>query len=60
MSRKFNFVLSAFLVVFGILMIYTGLQEKAKSLNVNTALGIVLVVYGVARYFLHSRFGGPR
>lgn len=58
MSSKFNFVLSALLVVFGILMISRGIAES-KTLNVDTALGIVLIVYGVSRYFLYSRIGRP-
>ena len=56
---KFNFVLSALLVIFGLTMLYTGLHAKTPRMNSNTALGIVLVVYGVTRYFLYSRFGRP-
>lgn len=59
MSRKFNFVLSALIVVFGLLMLYTGIAERAAKMNTNTALGIVLVVYGITRYFLYSRLGRP-
>jgi len=58
-SSKFNFVLSALLVVFGLLMIYRGLAVKTAPMNVDTALGIVLVIYGVSRYFLYSRLGRP-
>lgn len=60
MSSKFSFVLSVLLVVFGLLMIYRGVAEQAHALNVDTALGIILVVYGVSRYFLFSRFGRPK
>ena len=60
MSSKFSFVLSVLLVVFGILMIHRGLAEKSAGMNADTALGIVLVIYGVSRYFLYSRLGRPR
>lgn len=60
MSGKFSFVLSALLVVFGLLMIYRGVAENGHTLNADAALGIVLVVYGVSRYFLYSRFGRPK
>lgn len=59
MSRKFTFVLSALLVVFGLLMLYSGVHERAVKMNANTALGIVLIVYGITRYFLYSRLGRP-
>lgn len=57
---KFNIALSALLFVFGLLMIYRGLVEKATAKNVDVALGIVLVIYGVSRYLLYSRMGRPR
>ncbi len=60
MSSKFSFVLSVLLVGFGLLMLYRGLTEKSGATTMDTALGVVLVVYGVSRYFLYSRMGRPR
>lgn len=60
MSSKLSLVLSVVLVVFGLIMIHRGLAEKTTAINADTALGIVVVVYGVSRYFLYSRLGRPR
>jgi hypothetical protein len=53
-------ILSVLLVLFGLLMTYRGLAEKTAGMNVDLALGIILVVYGISRYFLYSRSGNPR
>ncbi len=60
MSSKFSFLLSVLLVLFGILMMYRGLAQKTGEMNTDTALGVVLIVYGISRYFLYSRLGRPR
>ena len=59
MTSKFNIVVSALLVIFGLVMIRMGLHETTARLNANSGLGIVLVVYGITRYFLYSRFSRP-
>lgn len=60
MGRNLSVVLSVLLVLFGLLMLYTGMHDRAEKANVDTALGVVLIVYGIARYFLFSRMQRPR
>lgn len=59
-KSRFSFLISIILVGFGLVMIYRSLTGKSADVNMDTALGIVLVIYGVSRYFLYSRFGRPR
>lgn len=60
MSSKFSFILSVLLVLFGLFMVYRGLTAGTTAMNLDTAMGTLLVVYGISRYFLYSRLGRPR
>ena len=57
--RTVNLVVSAIMVIFGIIVIVSGRGESGAQASMPLAIGIILVVYGVTRFILYSRSGRP-
>ena len=55
--RRTNQLLSVLMVVVGVVLLWRSTGGGVTT-NMQGALGVVLVVYGVARYVLWSRYRG--
>ena len=55
--RRANQLLSVLIVVIGVVLLWNAAGDGGMRTNVQGALGVVLVVYGIVRYVAWWRYG---